>query len=117
MIKWIASLSFLYVVGAIVCGMVEQSINYTSGSYGTITQLVTGYQDIQLSWNIFSTMGSIIHVGWDYIVTLFHIFMWDYPTLFPIDSPLIIIRAILMTLSVGIIAAMIWSATRGTNVG
>ena len=104
MTKWIVSLAFLYLVGGLCCMLLEH--DWYAGSFGTIDTLLHGYQKFSFSWNPVTGLISAMQVIWDYVKALFDILTWNDPFF---TGGMVIFRIAMACLSLGIVAATLWS--------
>lgn len=108
--KWIISLAMLFLGGTILSGLLEQQYLGTS-SAGMFHDLMNGYKELNFS-NPFVAITSVISVAWDYVQMLWNLFWWNYSFFYGTWE---VVRYFCWCISIGIIASLIMSVTRGTS--
>ena len=78
---------------------------------GILYRLLYGYKEISFS-NPLIAVVTLISVAWEYIKTLWDILSWNYAFF---DGYWAIVRFFFIGISVGIVASLILSVTRGVS--
>ena len=110
--KWVIFFGWLFLVGVLTAGVAEQQ--YLSASDAGIFQgLFESYQEIQFT-NPIIAIGTMVMTGWEAIVLVFRILMWDYACF---EGAWIIFRVFGIAISVGFITSLVLTVTRGVPSG
>jgi hypothetical protein len=96
--KWLITFISYYFIGSILNGLIE--MDYDGGASSGILKIIYSFQQVDFSWNIFQTAGSIISAGGTFLAGFWEMLTFDYSFF---DGYYVIFRIIFCILPVAFI--------------